>query len=133
MIDIENKIINTIAEALPDIKVYSSFELNPEEFPCVMVDYEYAGDYVNSFDEQLTPHHARISVQIDTFALSKDQAKQTNATVVNAMHGMKFRCTDSVNWGQYSEGIHRMTSRFSAVVQEAQDINGNTVYQMYRN
>ena len=132
MIDIENKIINTIAEAIPDVTVYSEFELNPEEFPCVMVDYDYSGDYTRTYDNQIGPHHARIAVQVDTFALSKDEAKQINATVTDTMHEIKFVCTDSVNWNQYAEGIYRMTSRFSAVVGEGKDINGNTVHQIYR-
>ena len=132
MIDIENKIIDTIANALPDVTVYGEFQLNPEEFPCVMVDYDYSGDYTRSYDEQLTPHHARISVQLDTFALGKDEVKRVNAAAVDAMYGMKFTCTESVNWNQYSEGIYRMTSRFSAVVGEGKDVDGNTVYQIYR-
>lgn len=132
MIDIENKIIDTLDAALPGVTVYSTFELVPEEFPCVMVDYDYAGDLVKTFDNQLSPHHASISVQVDSFALSKNEAKQINASVVDTMHNMKFTCTESFFFGTYAEGIHRCTARFTAIVGEGETDEETTTYRMYR-
>lgn len=132
MIDIENKIIDTIATAMPGVPVYSDFELNPEEFPCVMVSYDYNGDLSRTFDNQLDPHHARVAVQIDCFGLSKDEAKGLNTTAVNTMHSIKFTCTDSTSWGRYMDGIYRYTSRFSAIVSEGTTEDGTTTYHMYR-
>lgn len=132
MIDIENKIIDTIATAMPGVPVYADFELNPEEFPCVMVSYSYTGDLSSTFDNQLTPHHARVAVQIDCFALSKDEAKAMNATAVDTMHSIKFVCADSANWGRYMDGICRYTSRFTAIVGEGVTEDGTTTFHMYR-
>lgn len=132
MIDIENKIIDTIATAMPGVTVYADFDLNPEEFPCVMVNYDYDGDLSRTFDNQLAPHHARIAVQIDCFDLNKDGAKALNNTAVDTMHSMKFTCTDSANWGRYMDGIYRYTSRFSAIVGEGVTEDGTTTFHMYR-
>lgn len=132
MISIENKIVDTLANTLPDVYVTTSYRIVEKDFPALLVRYTYAGDYRRSFDNQLTPHHAEITVQLDSYSLDRAEAKQMNAAAVDAMHQMKFICTESRDLSGYYNDLFRVTSRFTAIVEEAKDVDGNTVYQIYR-
>lgn len=132
MIDIENKIVDTLDGALSNVCVTTSYMIAEKDLPAVQVFYDYTGDFSRTFDNQLTPHHAKISVQTDTYSLNRDNAKQINATVVDTMHQMKFTCTDSKDLSGYYNGLFRITSRFTAIVGEGETDGTTTTYHMYR-
>ena len=132
MIDIENIVINTVANAVwatyPDMDVSSDYDPTPESFPCVFI-YELANtDYRPSFDDALTPHHVNVMYQVDVYALGKSDAKKIRSIVDAAMQGMKFTRTYSQPTLNVDRTIKRYTSRYTAVVGELTD----NKYQMYR-
>lgn len=133
MIDIKNKIVDTLANALTDVYVTTSYRLVEKDFPALLVRYTYSGDYSRTFDGQLAPHQGRVTVQLDSYSLDKEEAEQINETAVNTMHQMKFTCTESRDLSGYYSGLFRITSRFTAVVQEGKEKDGNIVHQIYRN
>ena len=144
MIDIKNKIVDTLQTALPGVYVTSSYVIGSKELPCLMVSYRYGGDFTETFDNQLAPHHARIVVQLDALATDVGVAESTMATAVDTMHNMKFTCTESMEMSGYRQGITRLTARFTAIVQEGvtttetvtvdgeQVTTTTTTYQIYR-
>ena len=144
MIDIESKIVDTLDNALTGVYVTTSYRIVEKEFPALQVHYTYTGDLTKTFDNQLSPHHARITVQTDAYSLDRDEAKAMNAIVVNTMHDMKFTCTESKELSGFYSDLFRITSRFTAIVGEGvvttstETVNGKqvttttTTHQIYR-
>ena len=144
MIDIENKIVDTLDNALTGVYVTTSYRIVEKEFPALQVHYTYTGDLTKTFDNNLNPHHAKIMVQTDAYSLDRDEAKAMNALVVDTMHGMKFTCTESRELSGFYSDLFRITSRFTAIVgegvttSETTTVDGQqvttttTTHQMYR-
>ena len=132
MIDIENIVIDTVANAVwesyPGVDVSSDYDPSPESFPCVFI-YELANTaYPQSFDDELTDHHVNVMYQVDVYALDKETAKELRGITDSAMQGMKFTRTFSQPTLNMDRTIKRYTSRYTAIVGELSD----SIYQMYR-
>ena len=132
MIDIENIVINTVAEAVwvsfHNADVTSDYNPTPETFPCVFV-YEAANtSHTQTFDDALKDNNVNVMYQVDVFALTKEEAKSLRDIVDTAMQGMKFTRTYSSPTFNIDRTIKRYTSRYTAVVSELKD----NKYQMYR-
>ena len=132
MIDIENIVINTVAEAVwvsfPNADVTSDYNPTPETFPCVFI-YEASNTaHTQTFDDALKDNNANVMYQVDIFALNKADAKSIRDIVDTAMQGMKFTRDYSAPTLNVDRTIKRYTSRYTAVVSELK----NNKYQMYR-
>ncbi len=132
MIDIENKIVDILDNALPGVYVTTSYRLVEKDFPALQVHYTYTGDLSKTFDNQLDPHHGRVMVQTDAYSLDRDEAKRINAAVVDQMHQEKFTCTESRELSGFYNDLFRFTSRFTAIVGEGETDEETTTYRMYR-
>lgn len=132
MIDIENIVVNTVAEAVwgtyPNADVSSDYDPAPETMPTVFI-YEASNTaYEQSFDDALKNHHVNVMYQVDVFALDKETAKAIRDIVDTAMQGMKFTRTYSAPTLNIDRTIKRYTLRYEAIVGELID----NKYQMYR-
>lgn len=140
MIDIENKVIDTIQnafiEAGKSVDVLGEYVLQPESFPCCMVRLISHSTYTRSMDGALMPHHASMAFQIDIFSNkevgAKSEVKKLSEIAMEAMCSMKF-VLDSFNViTNEDRTVSRATSRYSAIVQEGVSKDGNIVHQIYR-
>lgn len=140
MIDIENKVIDTIQNAFVEagrsVDVLGEYVLQPESFPCCMVRNLSSSAYRRSMDGALKPHHVNVSFQIDIFSNkevgAKSEVKELTEITMEAMCGMKF-VLDSFNViTNEDRTVSRATSRYSAIVQEGVSKDGNIVHQIYR-
>lgn len=140
MIDIENIVINTIKTAVqtayPTCTVYGVYVEAPSSFPCVSIVEDDNYTYLQTQDEALQEHQANVMYSINVFsnlsAGAKEQAKAIMAVIDTAMQNMKFTRTVRSQIPNVDRTIYRVVARYTAIVGEPQIIDGNTVYQMYR-
>lgn len=138
MIDIENKVIDTVINAFSgeSVLVVSEYVESPSEFPCVMVLMTGNSTYTRTQDNSLTEHHAKVSFQIDTFSNIKSGAKLEAKRLLDiadaAMQGMKFTRTYYNFFPNEDRSISRCVARYTAIVEKGKTVGNDTVYQMYR-
>lgn len=135
MIDIENKVIDTVANAFDGIAEVSS-TYSASSFPFVYVREIYNVGYPGSYDNALREHHARVTFRIECYSSLESGARQEVKAMMQiadiCMQGMKFRRTAYGLIPNYDRSITRGYADYSAVVGEPRDIDGETVYQIYR-
>ena len=141
MIDIENKVLSVVREAVlaafPNASVYGEYIDVPESFPCVTVTEDTNYTYVYSKDEQLMEHHAEVQYAVNVYSNLQTGAKLEVRKIMGiadaAMQNMKFWRTMSRQVPNVDRSIYRMIARYRAVVGEPTvDADGNLVYQMYQ-
>lgn len=140
MIDIENKVFNSIASVLrtefSGISVYGEYIDVPSSFPCVTIVEDDNYTYQRSQDTSNTEHHANIVYTVNVYSNltngKKDQAKKIMDRIDSLMQGMKFTRSMRNQIPNTDRTIYRITARYNAVVEEAHEIDGNAVYQIYR-
>lgn len=141
MIDIENKVLSVVREAVlaeyPNASVYGEYIDVPESFPCVTVTEDTNYTYVYSKDEQLMEHHAEVQYAVNVYSNLQTGAKLEVRKIMgiadNAMQSMKFWRTMSRQIPNVDRSIYRMIARYRAVVGEPTvDEQGNLVFQMYQ-
>jgi len=141
MIDIENKVLSVVREAVlaeyPNASVYGEYIDVPESFPCVTVTEDTNYTYVYSKDEQLMEHHAEVQYAVNVYSNLQTGAKLEVRKIMgiadNAMQSMKFWRTMSRQVPNVDRSIYRMIARYRAVVGEPTvDEQGNLVFQMYQ-
>lgn len=137
MIDIENKIIDTLAEAFEGVATVSSVYVeSPASFPWVYARVISNVGYARSYDNDLHEHHARVTVRIEHYSALKSGAKQEVKAMMQisdiCMQGIKFRRTDYGLIPNYDRTITRGFADYTAVVGEPREEGNDTVYQIYR-
>lgn len=141
MIDIENKVLSVVREAVlaqyPNASVYGEYIEVPESFPCVTVTEDTNYTYVYSKDEQLMEHHAEVQYAVNVYSNLQDGAKLEARKIMgiadNAMQSMKFWRTMTRQVPNVDRSIYRQIARYRAVVGEpTEDANGNLIFQMYQ-
>ena len=139
MIDIENKVINTIDEAFSDWDDLTVVSVLPREDPKKNIVYVRMIDnstYQDTLDQSLTEHHARVSFRIECYSNlfngAKEQVKEMLQVVDWAMQGMKFTRTSYNFIPNYDPSYTRAYADYYAIVQQGKTENGTTVHRMYR-
>ena len=134
MIDIYPKVLTVISAALENIAIVSDTEQPiAESFPYVTVQESSNRTYVESQDEQLTEHHARLGYTINVYSnVSATEARSIMATIDPLMQNMKFTCTMIRPMPNIDHTVRRYTATYEAIVAEPITVDGDTVYQMYR-
>lgn len=141
MIDIENKVLSVVREAVlaqyPTAAIYGDYIAVPEAFPCVTVTEDTNYTYVYSKDDTVSEHHADVQYAINVYSNlesgAKEQVKAIMRIVDNAMQGMKFWRTMTRRVPNVDNSIYRYVARYHAVVGEPfEDGQGNLVYQIYQ-
>lgn len=141
MIDIENKILDTVfaavGTAFPAAQRYGEYVAVPAAFPCVCL-YEASNTaYKRSLDTDLNEHQANLmyecNVYSDKASEKKAEAREIAKLVDATMQSMKFTRTFMQPIPNMDRTIYRITIRWEAVAGEPITTdNGNTTYQMYR-
>lgn len=137
MIDIENKVIDTITEAFSGVADVSSvFVESRSKFPWVYIRQTANDGYSWSYDNDLREHHAYVSFRLEYYSNNPTGAKQEVKDLMQigdeAMQGMKFRRDSSGLISNIDRAVTRGYADYHAVVGEPQQIGGNSVYQIYR-
>lgn len=137
MIDIENKVIDTLTDAFDGVATVSgTFVESPENFPWVYAREISNTAYTRSYDEALTEHHAYCTFRIEYYSAATVGAKQEVKAMAQigdrTMQNMKFRRISFSFIPNYDRSVVRAYADYRALVGEPREIDGNVVYQMYR-
>ena len=141
MIDVENLVIDTIKKALlasqySNTNVASTYNDTPSEFPCVSVIEMDNYTYRRTQDNDLMEHHTNLMYEVNVYSNkasnSKTEAKAIMEIVDTAFQNIKFTRTFKQPIRNRDKSVYRIVARYEAVVGEAQIIDGNEVYQVYR-
>lgn len=123
MIDIENKIFDTVKTALvaqyPDIVVYSDYTAAPSKFPCVFL-VEDGNTTLERTAIENQENHARITYTVNVYTNNasgrKTLAKDIAKLIDDVFIGLKFSRSMMNKLPNIDESIYRITSRYTAVV-----------------
>ena len=140
MIDIENKVLSVVREAVlaqyPTASVYGEYVEVPASFPCVTVTEDTNYTYVYTKDEQLAEHHAEVQYAVNVYSNKQTGAKLETKAIMNiadnAMQGMKFWRTMTRQVPNVDRTIYRLIARYRAVVGEPTQVGDDLVFQMYQ-
>ena len=119
MIDIENKVLSVVREAVlaqyPTASVYGEYVEVPASFPCVTVTEDTNYTYVYTKDEQLAEHHAEVQYAVNVYSNKQTGAKLEAKAIMNiadnAMQGMKFWRTMTRQVPNVDRTIYRLIAR----------------------
>ena len=141
MIDIENKVIDTVFNAVrtayPAAQCYGEYVAVPATFPCVCLYEASNTTYKRSIDTDLNEHQANLLYECNVYsdkgngkkAEARDMAKIVDA----AMQRMKFTRTFMNPLPNLDRTIYRITIRWEAIAGEPIVTDGNDItIQMYR-
>lgn len=140
MIDIENKVLSVVREAVlakyPNASVYGEYIDVPASFPCVTVVEDTNYTYVYSKDEQVSEHHADVQYAVNVYSNlevgAKLEARDILKVADDAMQGMKFWRTMTRQVPNVDRTIFRMIARYHAIVGEPTIVGDDLVYQIYQ-
>lgn len=140
MIDIENKVLSVVREAVlaqyPTASVYGEYVEVPASFPCVTVTEDTNYTYVYTKDEQLAEHHAEVQYAINVYSNKQTGAKLEAKAIINiadnAMQSMKFWRTMTRQVPNVDRTIYRLIARYRAVVGEPTQVGDDLVFHMYQ-
>lgn len=140
MIDIENKVLSVVREAVlaeyPNASVYGEYIDVPASFPCVTVVEDTNYTYVYSKDEQVDEHHADVQYAINVYSNLKTGAKLEARAILqvadDAMQGMKFWRTMTRQVPNIDRSIYRVIARYHAIIGEPKQVGDDLVYQIYQ-
>ena len=141
MIDIENKVFDTVSKAVkaqyPDCLVSSMYLRTPASFPCVNI-YE-ADNSVNRASRTLEniENHANVMYEVNVFSNlageRKTEAKAIAEVVDNTMVQLGFTRTMKSPIPNEDITIYRIVMRYSALVSAGQTEGEVTRYTIYNN
>lgn len=140
MIDIGNKVFDTIFNAVkaeyPNADVTTGFDETSAIFPCVVVYEINNAPLRRTMTDDCAENHTRIeyevSVYTNTVGTAKSEGKAILEIVDNALQGLKFRRLRKNQPLNIDRTLFRQYGRWEVVVGKPVEIDGNTVYQMYR-
>lgn len=140
MIDIGNKVFDTIFNAVkaeyPNADVTTGFDETSAVFPCVVVYEMNNAPLRRTMTDDCAENHTRIeyevSVYTNTAGTAKSEGKAILEIVDTALQGLKFRRLRKNQPLNIDRTLFRQYGRWEVVVGKPVEIDGNTVYQMYR-
>ena len=140
MIDIGNKVFDTIFNAVkaeyPNAEVTTGFDETSAIFPCVVVYEMNNAPLRRTMTDDCAENHTRIeyevSVYTNTVGTAKSEGKAILEIVDTALQGLKFRRLRKNQPLNIDRTLFRQYGRWEVVVGKPVEIDGNTVYQMYR-
>lgn len=140
MIDIENKVLSVVREAVlaayPNAVVYGEYIDAPASFPCVTVTEDTNYTYVYTKDEQLMEHHAEVQYAVNVYSNKQVGAKLEAKAILNiadnAMQSMKFWRTMTRQVPNVDRSIYRMIARYRAVVGEPTQVGDDLEFHIYQ-
>jgi hypothetical protein len=141
MIDIENKIINDVFDAVrasyPTASCYGEYVLAPASFPCVTLYESDSQTYTPSNDEQKHEHQAIVTYECNVYSDKqtgrKAEAKAIADIVDRCLQNLNFTRTMRSQIPNQDRTIYRVTLRWDAIVGEPIETVGDDItYHIYR-
>ena len=140
MVDIENYVINAVAEGLSDITVIGNYVDVPSSFPCVTI-VEDTNVSANTFDNASPlENHADLTYSVNVYSNlvsgAKAQAKSIMSRVDAILENFKFERFFCQTVPNVDRTIYRYTARYRVRVGKGTtttvgDVT-TTTYQTYR-
>jgi hypothetical protein len=125
MIDIENEVYNTIAEALKEkfdpISVYGEYVKSPATFPAVMIEEKSNSALVRTQDSGSLENHASLMYEVNVYSNQltgkKSKCKEIFKIIDNEFQKLGFTRTLKEPIPNLKNAtIYRMIGRYTAVV-----------------
>lgn len=124
MIDIENKVINSVSNALtakyPKIEVISDITLTPSKFPCVFI---YEADnyiYTRTIDSGSNENHVQVMYEINAYTNDRTGKKNKCKEIFNvadeAMLNLGFERIAKTSIPTNNATQYRIVGRYVGVV-----------------
>lgn len=140
MIDIEPVVYTTVHDAIKAAFADCTVSDTPPEaaakFPFVSIQESSNRTYARTLDNALTEHHAIVVYDINVYSDKqvgrKGECKAILDVADQTMQDMKFTRIMKGELPNVNRTIMRMHARYEAVVEEPEDVDGTTVFQMYR-
>ena len=140
MIDIENKILSVVRDAVlaqyPNASIYGEYVEVPDSFPCVTVTEDTNYTYTRSLDAELGEHHAEVQYAINVYSDkqsgAKLEARKILAIADSAMLGLRFYRTMSRQVPNVDRTICRVLARYHAVVSAPVESGNDLVYEIFQ-
>jgi len=140
MIDIENKIITTLKNAITTydntIKVYTEYVQVAESFPVVTIIEESNTTYRKSLDIAKKEHHANLLYSINVYTNDDNGRKQRAKNIANVIDAkmleLNFTKTQSRQIPNVEKTIFRYLLQYEAIVEEGKTSGTTTTYKIYR-
>lgn len=125
MIDIENEVYNTIAEALREkfdpISVYGEYVKSPATFPAVMIEEKSNSALERTQDSGSLENHASLMYEVNVYS-NKQTGKKSECKAIFSLIDTEFqklgftRTTKEPIPNLDDATIYRMVGRYTAVV-----------------
>ena len=137
MIDIENYITDELSQVFEGIaEVSSVFVEERDTYPWVYVRKISSPTVKRYSDDSLYEHAVNMTIRIEYFSALTAGAKQEVKDLMQMgdeyMQSIKFtRAADGLV-PNYDRTVTRGYADYTAIVWEPKDVNGNTVFQIYR-
>lgn len=135
MIDIENKIVDILEDAL-NIKVTTEFNWADTASPVCYVRTLQNSTYEGSLDESLREHHAVVEMRLELYSNSSKGARSELKAILNkadeTMQDLKFKRTGYGFIPNIDRSWTRMYADYEVIVGEGKDVDGTIVHRMYR-
>ena len=140
MIDIESLVFDTVYTQLhslfPDANITAGYDEKMAVYPVVLVRETGNVPYRASATDDCSENHARITFEIEVMSNKGDTARGECKAILNAadtiMQSMKFRRIHKNRPLNIDRTVYRQYARYEVIVAKGIEVNGNTVYQMYR-
>ena len=138
MTDIENKVIDTVTNAVEaefsTATVDGRFDPSPASFPFISVEEIDSANLLKYQDNTNAERYTEVTYEVNICTndkLKKSTAKAIAQVVDTAMNGMKFLRLSKTPTPNIDRTVYRLTMRYSAVVAAGVTKDGTTYYQMY--
>lgn len=140
MIDVENKVFDTVYNALiaynEDICVYGQATEVSASFPAVTIWETDNYGYRRTETEASTENHVVVTYEVNVYSNLQNGSKQECKAVLDvadtAMRGMGFRRILRRRVANIDRTIYRMYARYEAIVSAPYESDGDTIYKISR-
>lgn len=142
MIDIENKIFDTIFNAVtasaayPNADVTTGYDEKTAVFPCVVVEEVNNAPYRRANTDNCAENYTRLTYEVSVYTDNVNTAKSVGKDILNivdnALQGLKFRRIHKNKPLNIARTIFRQYGRWEVIVGKPITIGDKVIYQMYR-
>lgn len=140
MIDVENMIFDHVskymAEAIPSANVTNAFVEEEAVFPCLTVKQKNSVPVRKTNTVDSSENYTTVTIEITAYTSGKDVSQSECQKLLNeadnAMKEIGFRRIHISETFNISRTLSRRYSRYEGVVRAPIEIDGNTVYEVYR-
>lgn len=140
MIDIESMVFDRVYNALsllhPEVNITAGYDENIATYPTLIVRQTNNQAYRISATDDSSENHARVTFELEVMSdranTGRSECKEILMDADEIMQNMKFRRIHLNRPLNVNRTLWRQYARYEVIVAKPVEIDGNTVYQMYR-